>query len=796
MERRPQMSKVHFSIIAALAKIILVVLFFTAIATGADQPQNLIPNPSFEQAAGDAPAEWEPQTWGGEAAFKYEQGGHSGNRCVMVASESGADAGWQTTVAIKPLSQYKLTGWIKTENVVAKTGKGALLNLHNIQPMQTTVLTGTNDWTQVELIFDSGDSESVEINCLFGGWGLATGKVFYDDLSLELLSTKKTASPAIKIDAGKTSEPISKYIYGQFIEHLGRCIYGGIWAEMLEDRKFYYPVGARESPWKVVGDAANVKMSKDNPFVGERTPEVCVPAAGTVCGIQQGELGLVKGKEYTGRIILSGDKSVKVNVSLVWGPSESERQTVTVGKVSSKYASTPLRFKPGGNTDKGRLEILGSGKGTVRIGTVSLMPADNIKGMRADTIKLLKELNSPIYRWPGGNFASGYDWRDGIGERDKRPPRRNPAWEGLEHNDFGLDEFIVFCREVGTEPLITANSGFGDDYSAAEEVEYANGSRDTPMGKWRAANGHPEPYHAKWWCIGNEMYGGWQLGYMPLDHYIRKHNLFARAMRKVDPAVKLTAVGEVGRWSEGMLKNCANYMDLISEHFYKGAKKTVMEHVRQAPDAVRGIVTAHRDYRKRLDSLKGKDIRVAIDEWNYWYGEHIFGELGTRYFLRDALGIAAGLHEMVRNSDIVFMANYAQTVNVIGALKTTKTDAAFETTGLVLKLYRNHFGQIPVAVTGEAYPLDVVAAWTENKKALTIGIVNPTDKKCELPVELQGAKLTGKGTLRVIAHSDPMAYNEPGKPPNVVIEEKSVNGISDRLDAVPYSVNIYELAVR
>jgi len=796
MERRPQMSKFHFSIIAALAKIILVVLFFTAIVTGADQPQNLIQNPSFEQAAGDAPAEWEAQTWGGQAEFKYEQGGHSGNRCVTVASEAGADAGWQTTVAVTRLSQYKLTGWIKTENVVAKTGKGALFNLHNIQPLQTTTLTGTNDWTQVELIFDSGDSESVEINCLFGGWGLATGKAFYDDLSLELLSTKKTASPAIKIDAGKTSEPISKYIYGQFIEHLGRCIYGGIWAEMLEDRKFYYPVGAKESPWKVIGDAANVKMSKDNPFVGEHTPEVCVPAAGTVCGIQQGELGLVKGKEYSGRIVLAGDKSVKVNVSLVWGPSESKRQTVTVGKVSSKYASTPLRFKPGGNTDKGRLEILGSGKGTVRIGTVSLMPADNIKGMRADTIKLLKELNSPIYRWPGGNFASGYDWRDGIGERDKRPPRRNPAWEGLEHNDFGLDEFIVFCREVGTEPLITVNSGFGDDHSAAEEIEYANGSRDTPMGKWRAANGHPEPYHAKWWCIGNEMYGGWQLGYMSLDHYIRKHNLFARAMRKVDPAVKLTAVGEVGRWSEGMLRNCANYMDLISEHFYKGAKKTVMEHVRQAPDAVRGIVTAHRDYRKRFDSLKGKDIRVAIDEWNYWYGEHIFGELGTRYFQRDALGIAAGLHEMVRNSDIVFMANYAQTVNVIGAIKTTKTDAAFETTGLVLKLYRNHFGQIPVAVTGEAYPLDVVAAWTGNKKALTIGIVNPTDKKCELPVELQGAKLTGKGTLRVIAHSDPMAYNEPGKPPNVVIEEKTVNGISDRLDAAPYSVNIYELAVR
>jgi alpha-N-arabinofuranosidase len=794
MERRPQMSKVHFSIIAILASIILVVLFLTATAIGADQPQNLIKNPSFEEAADNMPAGWKPQTWGGRAEFKYEQTGRTGSRCVMVSSEAGADAGWQTAAEVKPFSQYKLTGWIKTENVVATTGRGALLNMHNIQPLQTRALTGNNDWTQVELEFDSADNSSVEINCLFGGWGLATGKAFFDDLCLELVSTK-TINPAVKIDVSKTSEPISKYIYGQFIEHLGRCIYGGIWAEMLEDRKFFYPVGDKGSPWKVVGDADSVKMNKENPFVGEHTPEVYVPADGTACGVRQGELALIKGKEYTGRIILAGDKSVKVNVSLVWGPSESERQTVTSGNLSSKYVSTPLRFKPSGNTDKGQLEILGSGKGTVRIGTVSLMPADNIKGMRADTLKLLKELNSPIYRWPGGNFASGYDWRDGIGERDKRPPRKNPAWQGIEHNDFGLDEFIIFCHEVGAEPLITVNSGFGDDHSAAEEVEYANGSPDTPMGKWRAANGHSEPYHAKWWCVGNEMYGNWQLGHIPLGQYVLKHNLFARAMHKVDPAIKLIAVGAVGQWSEGMLRNCAEYMDLISEHFYRGAQNSVMGHVRQAPDSVREIVTAHRDYRKRLNSLKGKDIRIAIDEWNYWYGEHIFGELGTRYFLKDALGIAAGLHEMIRNSDIVFMANYAQTVNVIGAIKTTKTDAAFETTGLVLKLYRNHFGQIPVNVSGEAYPLDVVAAWTADHRALTIGIVNPMEQKCELAIEVKGAKLAGTGKLRVISHSDPMAYNDPGKTPNVIIEEKKVSDISDKLTVPPLSVCLYELAI-
>jgi DUF1680 family protein len=593
-------------------------------------PPGVIRNASFEEAVNNKPAGWKTQTYRGEGEFKYVEGGRTGKRSVCLSSESGADIGWLTSVPIKPRSQYRLSGWIKTENVEAGSGKGALLNLHNIQPSQTPAVTGTKDWTRVELVFDTGDRAAVEINCLFGGWGLSTGKAWYDDLGLELLSTK-TTELAVTIDASETGEPISKYIYGQFIEHLGRCIYGGIWAEMLEDRKFFYPVGDKQSPWKILGDKNAVRMSKENSFVGEHTPKVQLPGDGKPCGIFQDKLGLVKGKEYTGRIVIAGaSKAAPIKVSLIWGEDKRDRKTVTLIRLKSDFIAAPLSFKAGKTTDGARLEIVGLGTGSFNIGTVSLMPADNIKGMRADTLKLLKELNSPVYRWPGGNFVSGYDWKDGIGERDKRPPRKNPAWKGIEHNDFGLDEFIMFCREVGAEPMIAVNSGLGDDRSAAEEVEYANGPPDTPMGMWRLANGHRQPYNVKWWCIGNEMYGRWQLGYMSLNQYVRKHNLFARVMHKVDPSIKLIAVGAVGSWSESMMKNCAEYMDLISEHFYKGAKESVMEHVRQAPDAVRHIVSAHRDYRKKFESLKGKDIRIAIDEWNYWYGKHIFGELGMR----------------------------------------------------------------------------------------------------------------------------------------------------------------------
>ena len=187
---------------------------------------------------------------------------------------------------------------------------------------------------------------------------------------------------------------------------------------------------------------------------------------------------------------------------------------------------------------------------------------------------------------------------------------------------------------------------------------------------------------------------------------------------------------------------------------------------------------------------------MALDEWNYWYGPHLYGELGTRYFLKDALGIAAGIHEYARQSDMIFMANYAQTVNVIGAIKTTKTAAAFDTTGLVLKLYRAHFGQIPVFVGGAPEPLDIAAAWREDGTALTLSIVNPTGDAQGLALQMTGAAFAPMGTLRRISGTDPKAFNEPGKPPAVTIQEVAKVPVGDRMTLPPMSVSLFELRVR
>ena len=630
------------------------------------------------------------------------------------------------------------------------------------------------------------------------------------------------AATVVNVDAATTQPPISPYIYGQFIEHLGRCIYGGLWAEMLEDRKFYYPItgeappwtlfkpGERSwdgeghpyelltrSPWLIIGPREAVAMVREGVYVGEHTPEITLVGDGERRGIVQERLSLIEGKGYMGRIVLAGDASAApVEIILVWGGGASDRQTVTIDRVDAEYVKSPLDFTARGTTDNGRLEIVGRGKGRLRIGAVSLMPADNIYGWRADTIALLKELNAPVYRWPGGNFVSGYAWRDGVGDPDRRPPRKNPAWKGIEHNDVGIHEFLALCREIGAEAYIAVNTGLGQAEAAAAQVEYVNGDPNTPMGSWRARNGHAQPFGVKWWAIGNEMYGDWQLGHIPLEGYLKKHNQVVEAMRAVDPNIHVVGVGAVGEWSRGMLTHCSNHMDLISEHLYWQDRDDVAAHVAQVVREIRRVAEAHRAYRKELGSLKGEDIRVALDEWNYWYGPNEYGELGTRYFLQDGLGIAAGLHEFFRNSDIYFMANYAQTVNVIGAIKTTATEAAFETTGLVLKLYRERFGVTPVKVEGDFAPLDVAAAWNADRTAITVAIVNPASEPRQIALQVAGCKLAGYGRQRVMTGPSKWSYNAPGKAPQVTVDCRSIPQGADLLQVLPLSVTLVELPVQ
>jgi len=678
-------------------------------------------------------------------------------------------------------------------------------------------------------------------------------------VTFTLVGRAQTTNPppaqvSMTVNPSKTGEAIHPYVYGQFSELLFNLFEKGLWAEMLSDRKFFYPVDSGEklnpvntkrnfTRWRPVGPDEVVVMDTKSPYVGEHSPLVKLDAT-TPHGIRQAGLPLRKGRSYTGSVVLSGDPGAKVEVTLVWGSGASDRQALPMGSLSVRYVKFRLKFTAGGDSVDGHLEIIGTGKGTFHIGVVSLMPADNIGGFRADMIKLLKELNSGIYRWPGGNFASGYDWRDGIGDRDKRPPRYDYAWRTVEYNDVGTDEYMALCRLIRIDPYICVNSGFGDAHSAAEWVEYCNGSATTPMGRLRAANGHAAPYNVKWWGIGNEMYGEWQLGHMYIDHYVLKHNMFAKAMRKVDPSIELVASGatpfetsttarhhrqplpaklpyEYGTpqdWSGNLLAHSSDYFEYLSEHLYPvldsafdldsqefvKTNDPIEDQIRRLPNRVRATVEAWEEYSKRMPELKDKKIKLAIDEW---------AGGGFKGFMR-ALCAAEGLQEMFRHSDVIKMGAYTA---FISNLSFDGNDAVLSSVGLTFELYRQHFGTIPVEVSGnspqkpvkgtvgvdkprvssgsDTYPMDVAAALTADHRKLTVAVVNPTETAHEMEFAVTGASLQGTGTMWRIAAPNLDADNEPRKEPALTIRETRLIERPAKLALPPLSINLFELDV-
>ncbi len=749
---------------------------------------------NFDSGDGQAPTGWATHTWAGEATFKWSGDGRSG-RCAQVTSVVGADAGWTTRVPVIPRSTYHVTVWVKTVGVQNTTGRGAQINLEGID-VKSGALTGDNDWTQLAIDFATHGQTAVQINCLFGGWGKSTGTAYWDDLVVERTGEVKVPPLRISIDASHELAPIRPEIYGQFIEHLGRCIYGGIWAEMLEDRKFFFPVTATyapygqadhqdqfpplvASPWQLEGDSTGVSKVADRTYREE--PLLRIDPARAKSIAQHG-LGLVAGKEYVGRVVARGTGTLTVTL-------EGHSKVVTVRKSLTR---TDFTFKADRSTDNGTLGLKLGGTGHVDVAAVSLMPSDNVEGFRADTLALLKRLDSPLYRWPGGNFVSGYDWHDGLGDPDRRPTRTNPAWSGIETNDMGTHEFIRLARLLHTAPLIVVNTGFGSPYDAGQWVEYCNGKATTAMGKLRAANGSPEPFNVHWWGVGNEMYGEWQLGYMDFAQYATKHNMTVSKMRLADPTIKLVASGAPGRFNDTIIPLCAvpGNLDLISAHFYAQSKPDVTDHVWFLRDGIRDTLKAYRGYADRFPGLHGKNIPVCFDEWNYWYGPQVFGELGTHYFLKDGLGVAAALHEFFRNSDLVEVAMYAQTVNVIGAIKTDKTAADMETTGLVLEMYRKYYGSKPVKITSTAEPndLDIAAALSADGKVLTVGVVNPGDKEVEVPFAVTGFT-TGACDIHWVGGSDPMAYNIPRAPAKIAIHQRRISAVQ-KLSVPPYSATV------
>ncbi len=681
----------------------------------------------------------------------------------------------------------------------------------------------------------------------------------------------------VDIDVSKTGPPTSKYEFGMFIEHIGPLIYRSLWSEMLDDRKFYFPISSKEPEaegrqgggfpgrqlrrWRPVGPDEAVVMDKENPFVGDQSPRIQLDLS-TPHGVQQSGLALVKGKKYVGRIYLRGTPSSTVNVSLVWRGGSGDRQTIPISALTDTYKKFPLSFTANSDTDKATFEITGTGKGEFHIGTVSLMPADNVHGFRPDTTGLLRQLHSGFWRLPGGNFLSDWSWYDSVGDPDKRTPMFDYAWNAMQTNDVGLDEFMTLCHLIDVEPYITVNAGFGDAHSAAEEVEYMNGPATSRLGAMRARNGHPEPYHIKLWNIGNEPYGRWQLGRTDLKYYVLKHNEFAKAMRKVDPSITLLASGNmleamdlIGElrtknvdnlkalegteqdWTGGLLEHSWGTFDGITQHWYarsgrrfniEKAKRlppdaptdagydnvdqTPLEYARYPANIVHLKAQEWRRYQERFPAMLDKHIFLSIDEYAYFGGN-----FNRTPDLKLAFAYAMTFNEMLRHTDFLTMSAHTMGVST---LDYTPTAATMNTTGLVFKLYGDHFvpGSVPVDLSGNApqpapkypiggdqpetnsgsptYPLDMFAALTPDHRFLNVAVVNATSDPQKFDLNVAGGRLAGPPKLWQLTGQSVDAVDKVCEQPQVVVKESPVEGALQSLSVAPFSVNIYSFPMQ
>jgi len=639
----------------------------------------------------------------------------------------------------------------------------------------------------------------VEVGLLFKTFGdgaAVTAEVEY--VAVEPLAEVAEPPARIKVSVEDPQHEVNPHIYGHFIEHLGRCIYGGLWAEMLNNRKFAGAVQANGviegwGPADVVGE---VKFAADNVhwYVGGQSQRIEL-TAGAEGGVEALEdagrghrptpLAFQAGRQYRVRLVVrqqglqgpirvtlkAGDQSASGEVALEGGDWQTHELTL---------------MAPADGLDS-RLAITAQGPGMLWIGAVSLMPSGNLDGWRRDVIEAVRDLHIPILRWPGGNFASGYHWQDGIGPQDKRPPRWDRAWNAWEWNDVGTDEFLRLCELLGTEPYICANAGEADEREAAEWVEYCNGPTDAHFGARRAASGHPEPYNVKYWSIGNEMYGNWQLGHLDAVKYALKSVGFVRAMRRVDPELKLIVNGVDAEGSDGWNRKVLGIMGsqcgYLSVHFYQGFDsnndpRTNYLTVVSAPIRVEGMLAQTGRIMEEVLG-KGHSVKIAFDEWNTWPSRTRPG-FSADYAIGDGVFAAGIFHAMMRLGDLVAMGNIAQTVNVLGAIQTDRLYVAKTPLALAFQLYTPRTGRymLPVEVecehlTGDdtdCPALDAAATLSQDGRTVYLAVVNRHPSQALAARLNLGDWRPGEGVEVAQMMADSFeAYNPVGGEPRVRI---------------------------
>lgn len=431
------------------------------------------------------------------------------------------------------------------------------------------------------------------------------------------------------------------------------------------------------------------------------------------------------------------------------------------------------------------------------------------QGFRKDTLDLVKELQVPIVRYPGGNFVSGFRWEDSVGPKDQRPARTELAWTVIESNQFGLNEFADWSKKAGSDIMMAVNLGTRGPEDAKNLLEYCNFKEGTYYSDLRKAHGYKDPHDIKLWCLGNEMDGPWQMGHKTAKEYGRIAAETSRLMKFLDPTIETVACGSsnlmmptFGDWEYTVLDEAYDQVDYMSLHQYYGNPTDdtpdFLASSKGMDDFISGVISI-------CDAVKAKkhgkkNINLSFDEWNVWYHSNEADkklekwvqaphQLEDVYNFEDALLVGSMLITMLRHADRVKVACLAQLVNVIAPIMTSDTGAWRQTIfypymhasvlgrGTVL----NTQVQTPVYESktyGEAPYLDSVCIWNEEEDTLTVFAVNKNlEEDMEVTCDLRQFEGYKVAEHIVMTNDDMKAVNTEAHPNNVVPAKSNASKI-------------------
>lgn len=638
------------------------------------------------------------------------------------------------------------------------------------------------------------------------------------------------SAATLTIDASRVENEISPTLYGQFAEFMFQDIKGGLHAELIRDRGFDEPPNALGLPryWERDPD----DRDDDSALHFSWDPDVFLPANGDANtlatqhslrvdvrgeydqrhGIRQGWIPIRPGLQYQGYIWLkSADYIGDVAVGLEADQTGGEQYaSAMIQQVSGDWKKYTFTLNPTKSDPLAKLVILFRGEGRLWLDQVSLLPSDAQGGVRHEVEERIAALHPAFVRWPGGNVAQDYHWKWGIGPRDYRPIWVNESWaKELEPSDFGTDEFVQFARRVGAEPSITVNvEGRGATADeAAAWVEYCNGDAHSKYGSMRVANGSPEPFHVRYWEIGNEIWGDWVRGHSDATTYAKNLNRYVEKMKGVDASIKIIATGDNSLdWNRTILKIAGKNIDYLSVHHYYGPAemKGDANNLRARP-----LYYEH-FYRqmKRIfeELLPGKDIKLAINEWNTTL------PLPAQHSMQSAIYAARLMNVFERSGNLVQMSAVSDMVNgwTGGVIQASRHGVFVTATYLVNQLYAAHVGHDRLASTlrgptfnstleGVANPtIDAVASRSGDGHRIFIKVVN-TDPAQPIATEIHvvGAQISDQAMMVTLNGDALTAANDFSHPDVVRIAETRLSTISPFTVTLPeHSVSVITLDIK